>query len=220
MGLSTEQIIKLIKIMLTEGIEITLYLFAATLILALPLGILLAFGRLSRFKIISGITFIYTWIFRGSPLLLQLIFIYYALPKIPPYITLDMFPAALVAFALNYAAYFAEIFRAGIKSIDKGQYEASDVLGLSKKQTFFKIIGPQMVKRVLPPLSNEVITLVKDTSLVYALGMTDLLRVAKDQSATLFNMTPYAVAAVFYLAMTFVIQQLFRYLEKRFDYYR
>lgn len=208
-----------------KGTGTTLTLFAATLIISIPLGILIALGRMSKIKPLSWFLRFYIWFFRGSPLLLQVFFICYGVPIITEKffnyrVVFDSLPAAIIAFGLNYAAYLAEIFRAGIQSIDKGQYEAADVLGLTKKQTFWKIIRPQMIKRVLPPLSNEVITLIKDTALVSAISLEDLLKVARAQATKAFDFTPYVVAAAFYLIMTFVIQQVFRYFEKKYEYYR
>lgn len=201
-----------------KGTTVTLQLFFLTLIMALPLGIIFALARLSKFKPLNIFMQFYIWIFRGTPLLLQLFFIYFGLTIIG--LTLERFPAALLAFVLNYAAYLAEIYRAGIQSIDRGQYEAADVLGLTRFQTMTKIILPQVFKRVLPPISNEVINLIKDTALVYAIGMSELLRVAKTAAVRDFSFTPFIVAAVFYLCMTGVIQQFFKWLESKFDYYR
>ncbi|NLB88382.1 MAG: amino acid ABC transporter permease, partial [Syntrophomonadaceae bacterium] len=165
-----------------QGTKVTLQLFFLTLIMALPLGIIFAIARLSKFKPLNIFMQFYIWIFRGTPLLLQLLFVYFGLTIVG--ITLDRFTAAVLAFVLNYAAYLAEIYRAGIQSIDKGQYEAADVLGLTRYQTMTKIILPQVFKRVLPPISNEVINLIKDTALIYAIGMSELLRVAKTAAVT------------------------------------
>jgi len=162
----------------------------------------------------------YIWLMRGTPLMLQMLFIYYALPFLPVVgVKLDAFPAAIAAFVLNYAAYFAEIFRGGIQSIDRGQYEAAKVLGLSYGQTMRRIVLPQMVKRVLAPVSNETITLVKDTSLIYVLAMNDLLRVARGMVQRDFSTQPFVVAAVFYLAMTLALTVAFARLEKKYAVY-
>lgn len=200
-----------------KGTSITLQLFFLTLIMALPLGIIMALARLSKFKPLNIFMQLYIWIFRGTPLLLQLLFVYFGLTIIG--ITLDRFTAAVLAFVLNYSAYLAEIYRAGIQSIDRGQYEAADVLGLTRYQTMTKIVLPQVFKRVLPPISNEVINLVKDTALVYAIGISELLRVAKTAAVRDFSFAPFIVAAIFYLIMTGVIQQTFKWLESKFDYY-
>jgi polar amino acid transport system permease protein len=157
---------------------------------------------------------------RGTPLMLQMLFIYFALPFVPVIgIRLPDFPAAIVAFVLNYAAYFAEIFRSGIQSIDRGQYEGARVLGLTYPQTMRRIVLPQVIKRILPPLSNETITLVKDTSLIYVLAMNDLLRAARGIVQRDFTTTPFVAAAAFYLAMTLVLTLAFQRLEKNYAVY-
>ena len=160
-----------------EGLKVTLQVFALTLILSVPLGIVVALCRLSKIKLLNRMMEIYILVMRGTPLLLQIIFIFFGLPIVG--ISIDRMPSAILAFTLNYGAYFAEIFRAGISSIDEGQYEGAEVLGLSKVDTFFRIIMPQAIKRVFPPVTNEIITLVKDTALVYAVGFDDLLKIGK-----------------------------------------
>ncbi|MEQ8196643.1 MAG: amino acid ABC transporter permease [Clostridiaceae bacterium] len=202
---------------LVEGLITTLKIFIVTLALSLPLGVIVALGRLSKIKIINKIAQGYIWIMRGTPLLLQIVFIFFGLPVIG--ITFERFPAALLAFVLNYGAYYGEIFRAGIESIDKGQYEASEVLGMSNSQTFFRIVLPQMIKRVLPPVSNEVITLIKDTALVYVVGLDELLRVAKIASNRDASLVPLVVVAVFYLLLTAILTKVFQMLEKKYSYY-
>lgn len=202
---------------LTAGCSVTLQLFSVTLLLSLPLGLLLALLRISGLKPLGKLVEVYIWLMRGTPLMLQLLFVYFALPTVG--ILLPDFAAALLAFSLNYAAYFAEIFRAGIQSIERGQYEAAKALGLTYVQTMRRIIIPQMIKRVLPPVSNETITLVKDTSLVYVLAMNDLLRAARTIVQREFDMTPFVVAAVFYLALTFVLTWIFKKLENRYARY-
>ncbi len=200
-----------------QGNAVTLKLFFLTLVISLPLGIILAMARLSKFKPLNIFMQFYIWIFRGTPLLLQLLFVYFGLGILG--VKFDRFTAAVLAFVLNYAAYLAEIYRAGIQSIDIGQYEAADVLGLSRYQTMTKIILPQVFKRILPPISNEVINLVKDTALIYVIGITELLRVAKTAAVRDFSFVPFIVAGVFYLIMTGVIQQFFKWLEAKYDYY-
>ena len=161
---------------------------------------------------------VYIWIMRGSPLMLQLLFVYFALPLVG--IRLDPVPSALLAFVLNYAAYFAEIFRAGIQSIERGQYEAAKALGMTYTQTMRRIVLPQMIYRVLPPVSNETINLVKDTSLIYILAMNDLLRVARTIVQRDFDMTAFFIAGAFYLIMTAVLTWIFKKMEAhygRFD---
>ncbi|MDY4475011.1 amino acid ABC transporter permease [Mitsuokella sp.] len=200
-----------------EGSEITLEIFFITLVMALPLGLMAALGRLSKWRPVSLLMELYLWIMRGTPLMLQLLFVYFALPMVG--IRLPDIAAALLAFTLNYAAYFAEIFRAGIQSVPKGQYEAAKTLGMSYPQTMRRIILPQVVRIVLPPVSNETINLVKDTSLIYILAMNDLLRVARTIVQREFDMTPFLIAGIFYLAMTFVLTWLFKKLEAHYGKY-
>ena len=205
---------------LSQGALVTLKLFVITLVLAVPLGLALALLRVSRFRTLGQLVNGYIWLMRGTPLMLQMLFIYFALPFVPVIgIRFDDFPAAVVAFALNYAAYFAEIFRAGIQAIDRGQYEGAKVLGLSYGQTMRRIILPQIWPRILPPMSNETITLVKDTSLIYVLALNDLLRAARSIVQRDFTTTPFIVAAGFYLVMTLVLTWGFQHLEKRYAKY-
>ena len=190
------------------GAQVTLQIFLVTLFLSLPLGLFGAMARLSKMRFVSRLMEFYIWIMRGSPLMLQLLFIYFALPLVG--IRLDPVPSALLAFILNYAAYFAEIFRAGIQSIERGQYEAAKALGMTYMQTMRRIVLPQMIYRVLPPVSNETINLVKDTSLIYILAMNDLLRVARTIVQRDFDMTAFFIAGVFYLVMTAVLTWIFK----------
>lgn len=202
---------------MAEGAKVTLSLFFITLFLSVPLGLVLALARISRWRALSASVNGYIWLMRGTPLMLQLLFVYFALPFVPVIgVRLPDFPAAVVAFTLNYAAYFAEIFRAGIQSIDRGQYEGSKVLGLTYLQTLRRIILPQMIRRVLPPMSNETITLVKDTSLIYVLALNDILRTARGIVQRDFTTTPFLVAAVFYLLMTLVLTWAFQRMEKHY----
>ena len=203
-----------------SGAQVTLKLFVITMALSIPLGLVLALVRISRLRSLSAAVGAYIWLMRGTPLMLQLLFIYFALPFVPVIgVRLPDFPSAVVAFALNYAAYFAEIFRAGILSVDRGQYEAAKVLGMSYPQTMRRIVLPQMVRSILPPMSNETITLVKDTSLIYVLALNDLLRAARGFVQRDFTTTPFIVAAAFYLLMTLVLTWGFQYLEKRYAKY-
>ncbi|MEF8723103.1 amino acid ABC transporter permease [Candidatus Accumulibacter phosphatis] len=205
---------------LLEGTGVTLQVFVITFVLAVPFGLCLALLRVSRLAAVSGLVNGYIWLMRGTPLMLQMLFIYFALPFVPVIgIRLPDFTAAIVAFVLNYAAYYAEIFRAGIQSIDRGQYEGARVLGLSYTQTMRRIVLPQVFKRILPPLSNETITLVKDTSLIYVLAMNDLLRAARGIVQRDFTTTPFIVAAAFYLVMTLVLTLAFQHLEKKYAVY-
>ena len=200
---------------LAQGAVVTLKLFFITVALALPLGLLLALARVSHLRPLSTAVNGYIWLMRGTPLMLQMLFIYFALPFVPVVgVRLPDFPSAVVAFTLNYGAYFAEIFRAGILSVDRGQYEAARVLGMNYRQTMRRIVLPQMVRNILPPLSNETITLVKDTSLIYVLALNDLLRAARGIVQRDFTTSPFIVAAAFYLIMTLVLTWGFQRLER------
>ncbi|OJU88386.1 MAG: amino acid ABC transporter permease [Burkholderiales bacterium 66-5] len=200
---------------LAQGALVTLKLFFITVALALPLGLFLALGRVSHLRPLAAAVNGYIWLMRGTPLMLQMLFIYFALPFVPVVgVRLPDFPSAVVAFTLNYGAYFAEIFRAGILSVDRGQYEAARVLGMNYPQTMRRIVLPQMVRNILPPLSNETITLVKDTSLIYVLALNDLLRAARGIVQRDFTTSPFIVAAAFYLIMTLVLTWGFQRLER------
>lgn len=174
---------------------------------------------MSAVKIVAGITNLFLLIIRGTPLMLQLIFVYFA-PQMIFGIGFDRFTAAIVAMVINYAAYFAEIYRGGIQSIPFGQYEAAKVLGFTKNQTFFRIIIPQVVKRIIPPMGNEVITLVKDTALVQVLGVAELFHVAQTQSGRLVSVMPLFIAGVFYFIMNWVVSKAFDFTEKKLGYYK
>lgn len=200
-----------------EGSIVTAQIFFCTIILSLPLGLILSLGRVSRFKVLQSIIAFYVWIMRGTPLMLQLLFFYFALPAVG--IRFDDFTAAMIAFVLNYAAYFCEIFRSGIQAIPKGQYEAAHTLGMNYVQTMRRIIMPQVFRIILPPVSNETITLVKDTSLVYVLAMNDLMRTTRNLVQRDFDITPFLVAGVFYLLATLVLTVMFEKLEQRFSRY-
>ena len=204
-------------IAITKGFEVTYSLLFTTLLLSLPLGLIIALARLSKSRLLQGVTGTYIWLLRGTPLLLQVFFIYFGLPAFG--IVFDSMAAAIVAFSLNYAAYFAEIFRSGIQSIDRGQYESADVLGLNYSQTMKRIIVPQMAKRVLPPVSNEVITLVKDTALVFGIGLLDTLRTAQIIVTRDFNITAFVIAGIFYLINTLILTIIFNRLEQKYSYY-
>lgn len=203
--------------LMLEGSQVTLEIFFVTIILSIPLGMMASLGRLSSIKPVSLFFEFYVWLMRGTPLMLQLLFVYFALPSVG--ILLPDIAAALLAFTLNYAAYFAEIFRAGIQAVPKGQYEAAQALGMTYWQMMRHVILPQVIKIVLPPISNETINLVKDTSLIYILAMNDLLRVARTIVQREFDMTPFLIAAIFYLAMTAVLTWIFKRLEERFGAY-
>jgi polar amino acid transport system permease protein len=211
-----DYIISIIPQMLA-GCQVTAQVFFFTIILSIPLGLVLAFGRVSNLSLVKHFIAFYVWVMRGTPLMLQLLFFYFALPSIG--IRFDDFTAAMIAFVLNYAAYFCEIFRAGIQAIPKGQYEAAHTLGMSYVQTMRRIVLPQVFRIVLPPVSNETITLVKDTSLVYVLAMNDLMRTTRNLVQRDFDITPFLVAGVFYLLATLVLTVLFENLEKHFSRY-
>ena len=199
------------------GLKSTLEIFTLTLALSIPLGIIVALGRLSKIKIINKITSFYVLIMRGTPLLLQIVFIFFGLPNLN--IVIDRFPAAIIAFTLNYGAYFGEIFRAGISSVDVGQNEAAQVLGLSKTDTFFRIILPQAFKTVLPPVANEIVTLVKDTALVYVIGLDELLRVGKIACNRDSSLMPLVIIGVVYLVLIGALTKILDKLEKKYQYY-
>ena len=205
-----------------SGFGVTLQLFGLTLLLSIPLGLVISFGSMSRILPIKGLAKFYVWLFRGTPLMLQLFVFYYGFGIIAEnmgwyFLRWDRFPAAVITFVLNYAAYFSEIFRAGIESIDKGQFEAARALGFTRRQTMFSIIIPQTVRRVIPPASNETITLIKDTALVNVISVAEMMKVAKDRVSTDSNLTGYLIAALLYLLFTFVLTIIYRRLEKRFS---
>ncbi len=202
-----------------EGTLMSLRIFFSTLLFSLPLGLLVALGRMSKNPIINLPVRFYILVMRGTPLMLQLLFIFYGLKPIFG-IQLDRVISAQVAFALNYAAYFAEIFRGGIEGIPQGQHEAAKVLGFTKKQTFFRIVLPQVVKRIIPPMGNEFITLVKDTSLAQAIGVVELLRITENWVSLAVDMTPFLIAGIFYLVMNGIVTRCFTVAEKRLSYYR
>ncbi len=210
--------------LLGQGFLTTLSIFALTLLFSLPLGLLVTFGRRSKFLPLQAVIKFYISIMRGTPLMLQLIVVFYG-PNMLFGISVPTswrFTAAIVAFVINYAAYFAEIYRGGIESIPVGQYEAAEVLGYSKSQTFIKIILPQMVKRVLPSVTNEVITLVKDTSLVYVIGVVDMFTRAKmiANSPDTPGFVTLFVAGIFYYVFNFVVAWVMERIEKRLNYYQ
>lgn len=200
-----------------DGLNMTLEVFAATALLSIPLSILVALGRISKVSPLKRLIQLYIWIMRGTPLLLQLIFIFFGLPVIG--ITFDRFTAAIIAFVLNYSAYFGEIFRSGIESIDKGQYEAAKVLGFTKFKIFMRIILPQVIKKILPPAANEIITLIKDTSLVYVVGLGELLRAGKIASNRDASLTPLIVVGIFYLILTAILTKGLNLIEQRCSFY-
>ncbi|MBY5035109.1 amino acid ABC transporter permease [Streptococcus gallolyticus] len=203
---------------LLSGASVTIQVFCMVLVLSLPLGAVVAFLMRIHFPPLHWLLNIYVLIMRGTPLLLQLIFIYYVLPTVG--VTFDRMPAVIIAFTLNYAAYFSEIFRGGIEAIPAGQYEAAKVLKFSHLQTIRYIILPQVIKVVLPSVFNEVITLVKDTSLVYILGVGDLLQASKTAANRDASLAPMFIAGAIYLIMIGIATLGSRWVEKKFDYYK
>ena len=207
---------------LSEGFVVTVEIFALTLLFSMPLGMLVAFGRMSKIRLIRTLAKVSISVMRGTPLMLQILVVYFG----PFYMfrismgTGYRFPAVIIAFVINYAAYFAEIYRAGIESMPIGQYEAADVLGYSKAQTFFKIILPQVIKRVLPPVTNETITLVKDTSLAFTIAIAEMFTTAKQIAAASTSMVPLIGAGVFYYVFNLLVAMLMERIEKKLSYYR
>ena len=206
---------------LSTGMAGTISIFVLTLVFSLPLGLLIAFGRMSKNRIVSGIFRLYISLMRGTPLMLQLMVVYFG-----PFYLFGMnigkwrFPAIITGFALNYGAYFAEIYRSGIQSMPIGQYEAAQILGYTKAQTFFKIILPQVIKRILPSITNEVITLVKDTSLSFTLSVAEMFTIAKALAASQTNMIPFVAAGIFYYVFNLIVAVVMEWIEKKLDYYR
>ncbi|MHD0317446.1 MULTISPECIES: amino acid ABC transporter permease [Fusobacterium] len=200
-------------IFILKGMKLTVNLYVVTMLFSLPLGILLSLGRVSKNTTLSNMIQIYTWIFRGTPLLLQLFFVYYGLPVVG--ITLTPFAAASLTFVINYTAYFCEIFRGSILGIDPGQYEAAKVLGMKYWQTMIRIIIPQALITALPPLSNEAISLIKDTSLVSAIGMAEILRNSREIVTRDFSIAPFFICAVVYLGLSTIVVLFFKRMEKK-----
>ena len=207
---------------LASGMVVSVEIFVVTLLFSLPLGLLICFGRMSKNPAIRGIVSAYISVMRGTPLMLQLMVVYFG-----PYfifgIRISMgysLIAVFIAFSINYAAYFAEIYRSGIESIPVGQYEAAQILGYNKAQTFFKIILPQVIKRILPSITNEVITLVKDTSLAFTLSVAEMFSIAKALAASQTNMIPFVAAGIFYYVFNLIVAVVMEWIEKKLDYYR
>lgn len=210
-----------ITLQMLEGAKITVLVFAVVIIVSIPLGFTVTLAARSKFKIIQWIMNFYITVMRGTPLLLQLLFVYFALPYVPvigKYLTMDRLTAACLAFIFNYAAYFAEIFRGGLMAIDKGQNEAAKVLGFSPVQTFIHIIIPQMARISLPALSNESITLVKDTSLLYAIGVIEISHIAKTAVTRDASIFPFVIAAVIYLMLISILTVILKMIERKFQY--
>ena len=208
-----------LAVRLSSGMLTSVEIFVLTLVFSLPLGMIVAFGRMSKNSFIRGLTKFYIALMRGTPLMLQLFVIYfgpYYLFKIP-LAAEYRFIAVIIAFSINYAAYFAEIYRSGIESMPLGQYEAAKVLGYTSPQTFFRIILPQVIKRIIPAMGNEVITLVKDTALVSVIGVSELLMVAKERQSAMFSFVPLFIAGVFYFVMNWGVSFIFQKIEKKWS---
>lgn len=211
-----------IILQLSEGMVQTILIFALTLLFSMPLGLAVAFGRMSKFTPLKLLSKAFISVLRGTPLMLQIMFVYFS----PYYIfgiklSLEyQFIAVIIAFSVNYSAYFAEIYRAGIESIPIGQYEAADVLGFTKAQTFFKIILPQVIKRIIPPVTNEIITLIKDTSLAFVIAYAEMFTIAQRIAAKESNVTSLIAAAAFYYIFNLVVAIVMEKVEKKFDYYK
>ena len=202
-----------------EGTVTSLQIFFLTLLFSLPLGFVVAKGKMTSIRPVRWITDLYIQIMRGTPLILQLIFFYFA-PFYLLGLSYDRFTACIVAFVVNYSAYFAEIYRTGLQAVPRGQWEAGKVLGFSRAYTFFHIILPQVIKKILPALGNEVITLVKDTALAQTIGVSELFRVAQNAASRMFSTMPIFVAGVFYFVMNYIVSKLFDFFEKKLSYYR
>ena len=222
-----DKYIKMLNAML-NGSVVSLEVFFLTLLFAIPLALPIAMGRMSRNKLLSRSTNVFLLIIRGTPLMLQLLVVYFGPGIFVRWLNnmgyevafaWNRFTAAIIALSINYSAYFAEIYRGGIESIPKGQYEAAKVLGFTPVQTFFKIVLPQVIKRIVPAMGNEVITLVKDTALVSVIGVAELLMVAKERQSALFSFTPLFIAGVFYFIMNWGVSVAFAKLEKKMSYY-
>ncbi len=219
--------IKMLQAMF-DGSLTSLEVFFLTLIFSIPLALPIAMGRMSKDKILSAIVNVFLLIIRGTPLMLQLLVVYFGPGLFVRWLVSkgydvsfrwDRFTAAIIALSVNYAAYFAEIYRGGIESIPKGQYEAAKVLGYTRAQTFFRIVLPQLIKRIVPAMGNEVITLVKDTALVSVIGVSELLMVAKERQGALFSFVPLFIAGLFYFIMNWFVSFAFARLEKKLSYY-
>lgn len=209
-----------VTLQLLEGFGLTVALFAATLALSLPLGLVVTFGSMSKIKPIQWLARTVVWVIRGTPLMLQVMVVFYVPGLVFNYPMQSRFIAVLIAFVINYSCYFSEIYRGGIESISHGQYEAAQVLGMTKGQTFFRIILPQVIKRILSPMSNEVITLVKDTSLARIIAVPEIIQVAYNILGGYALVWPLFYSGAFYLLFVGLLTVLFRFAEKKLNYYR
>lgn len=209
-----------VTLRLLEGFALSFKLFFGTLLFAIPLGLIISFGSMSRFKPLRWLVRTFVWIIRGTPLMLQLIIVFYGPGLIWHGDALPRMTAAFIAFIINYAAYFSEIFRGGIEGIPKGQYEAGQVLGMTKTQIFFKVILLQVIKRIVPPMSNEIITLVKDTSLARIIGIKEIIWLAQEYISSKAIIWPLFYSGAFYLIFNGILTLLFGYIEKKMDYFK
>lgn len=203
------------------GVDTTLELFFITLVASLPLGFLITLMQRSKIAPLRWVANVFVYLMRSTPLVLQLLFIYFGLPMLPvvgPYLELQRFTATIIGFVLNYSAYFAEIFRGGLLSVSKGQYEAAQVLGLTQRQTIFHIVMPQMMRVAMPSIANEVITLVKDTSLMFTLAVPEVLQLAKSAVTSTGKTFPFVVAGIIYLLLNLVVTWVMKKVEKKFEY--
>ena len=214
--------IGMIFLQLLEGFWVSVQIFVLTLLFSMPLGMIIAFGRMSKCRVLRAITKVYISIMRGTPLMLQILVVYFG-----PFYAFKIqmgrgyrFPAVILAFVINYAAYFEEIYRSGIESMPVGEYEAAQIMGYNKAQTFFKIILPQVFKRVLPPVTNETITLVKDTSMAFTISVAEMFTIAKEIAAAQTSIVPLMAAGVFYYIFNLIVATVMEGLEKKFSYYR
>ncbi|MBR3868876.1 MAG: amino acid ABC transporter permease [Clostridia bacterium] len=205
---------------LLQGFGTTLKLFGLTLVFSLPLGLIFSFFSMSKFKPLSAAMKLLIWVIRGTPLMLQIIVVFYGPGLIFGWNGLDRFPAVLIAFVLNYSCYFSEIYRGGIESIPKGQYEAGQVLGMTKTQIFFKIVLLQVIKRIIPPMSNEIITLVKDTSLARIIAVYEIIWSAQVYIKSAGLIWPLFYTGAFYLIFNGILTVVFRKIEKKLDYFK
>lgn len=209
-----------VTLQLLDGFKITLLIFGVTLVFALPFGLVITFGSMSKFTPLRWLTRTIVWIIRGTPLMLQIIVVFYGPGLIMGWTAFPRLTAVLVAFVVNYSAYFSEIYRGGIEGIPQGQFEAAQVLGMKKPQIFFHIILLQVIKRVIPPMGNEIITLVKDTSLARVIAVVELVKAAQDIVGLKAIIWPIFYIAAFYLLFCGILTLLFGYIEKRLDYYK
>ncbi len=205
---------------LLDGFSITFLIFIITLVLSIPLGLLVSFGSMSRIAPLRWMTKTYVWVIRGTPLILQVIIVFYGPGLLWGWTAFPRLEAVIIAFVINYSAYFSEIYRSGIQSIPRGQYEAGQVLGMTKSQIFFKVILLQVIKRIVPPMSNEIITLVKDTSLARVIAVREIIMEAEDYIRSAAIIWPLFYSGIFYLVFCGILTLLFNHIERRLSYFK